>query len=83
MSVPNAVEKDMGSTGRIPNSDESVTLGDTTEDGPSEGKEEGEIEAGPVTSTFDADDYPDGGLAAWSVVLGVSPLTIPSSFGVY
>ena len=62
-------------------SDGSVTLGGTTEDGPSEGKE-GEIEAGPVTSEFDADDYPDGGLAAWSVVLGVNLLTIPSSFGV-
>lgn len=37
----------------------------------------------PVISTSDADDYPDGGLAAWCVVVGVSPLSVSSSFGIY
>ena len=69
----------MGSIGRIPSSDESVTL-NIVEDGSLEGKGEDGAGVGPVTSTADVDDYPDGGLAAWSVVLGVSPLTIsPSS----
>jgi len=50
----------------------------------SEEKEKGEeIEASPVLTTSDVDDYPDGGLAAWSIVLGVSPSAISSSFRVY
>jgi len=54
------------------------------EDRLSEEKERGEeIEVSPVLTTSDVDDYPDGGLAAWSIVLGVSPSTISSSFGVH
>ena len=34
-------------------------------------------EANPVISTSDADDYPDGGLAAWCVVVGVSSFPFP------
>jgi len=66
--------------GRIPTS-EFVTL-NIVEDEPLGGKED-ETEVGPVIPTPDADDYPDGGLAAWSVVMGVSPLTDPQSFRVY
>jgi len=72
MSTPNTDETDLASDGRIPNSEESVTL-NIVEGGSLGGKEDG-----PVISTLNVDDYPDGGLAAWSVVLGVSPLTNPS-----
>ena len=34
-------------------------------------------EANPVISTSDVDDYPDGGLAAWCVVVGVSSFPFP------
>ena len=70
MSASNTGETDSASDERIPNSDESVTL-NIVEDWPLGGKED-KTEVGPVISTPDVDDYPDGGLAAWSVVLGVS-----------
>jgi len=64
-----------------PTSDGSMVL-KFVENELSEGKEEDEeIGVSPVLTTPEVDDYPDGGLAAWSIVLGVSPLTIPSSFG--
>ena len=66
---------DLGPSERTPTSDGSVTL-KFVEDRPSGEKEDVEIEASPVLSTPDLDDYPDGGLAAWSIVLGVSPSTI-------
>jgi len=65
MSTPNTDETDSASDGGIPKSDESVTL-NIIEDEPLGGKED------ETKVTYDADDYPDGGLAAWSVVLGVS-----------
>jgi len=45
-------------------------------------KREEEIEINPAPPVPDVDDYPDGGLAAWSIVLGVSPSAIssPSQF---
>lgn len=72
-ATPNTDESDLASDGRIPNSDESMTL-NIVEDGPLGGKED-ETEVGTIISN--ADDFPDGGLSAWSVVLGVSPLLIP------
>lgn len=63
--------------------DESMTL-NTVEGRQLEEKTEDEEKvASPVTPTPDADEYPDGGLAAWCIVVGVSPLTISSSFRVY
>lgn len=69
---------------RVPTYDGSVTL-DAVDDQTLEEKVEDEgIEIGPVLPTPDGDDYPDGGLAAWCVVLGVSSLAISSeSLGVY
>jgi len=68
---------------RSPTSDESIML-KFAEDLQSEEKGESEeIGVSPVLSTPDVDDYPDGGFAAWSIVLGVSPLTAPSFPGVY
>ena len=57
--------------------DESMTLG-ALESRPSETKEDKETEVSPVFSTPGADDidYPDGGFAAWCVVLGVSQMAI-------
>jgi len=69
-STTNVVGISLGSNGPTPCSYESVTLKTT------KGKED---DVGPVISTPDADDYPDGGLVAWSVVFGVSPLTVPPS----
>jgi len=54
-------------------SDDSITL-NISEVRPSEKKEYEETVASQVTPTPDADDYPDGGVAAWCVVLGVSRL---------
>jgi hypothetical protein len=59
-------------------SDGSVTV-NVPDDQPSE-KEEEDVEASPTIPAPAMDDFPDGGLAAWSVVFGVSELTIPSSF---
>ena len=71
---------DLGPSERTPTSDGSVTL-KYVEDRPLDEKDEEIIEASPIFCTPDLDDYPDGGLAAWSVVLGVSPPTILLSFG--
>jgi len=79
MPTSNTDETGLGSDGRIPNSDESVTL-NVVEDEPLGGKED-QTKLGSVTSTLDVDDYPDGGLAAWSVVFGVSLLTDPCLSG--
>jgi len=77
-STLNTAEMDLESNERVLTSDESMTL-DAPESRPSETKEGKEIEASPVTvSTPDASDidYPDGGLAAWCVVLGVSQMAV-------
>ena len=50
------------------------------EDRPSGEKEDEKMEASPVVPASDASDYPDGGLAAWCIVLGVSQFSISSSF---
>ena len=46
----------------------------TSEVQPSEKKECEETVASPVAPTPGGDDYPDGGVTAWCVVLGVSKL---------
>jgi hypothetical protein len=35
--------------------------------------EDAEVKVIPIVLTSHVDDYPDGGLAAWSVVVGVGP----------
>jgi len=70
---------DLGTTELTPASDGSVMV-KSVEDRQLEKKEE---EINPVPPTPDVDDYPDGGLAAWSIVLGVGGSAIPSSFKVY
>jgi len=42
-------------------------------------EEKEEIEVSSALPTPDVDDYPDGGLAAWCIVLGVSPSAMSSS----
>jgi len=77
-STLNTAEVDLESNERVLASDESMTL-DAPESRPSETKEGKEIETSPVTvSTPGASDidYPDGGLAAWCVVLGVSQMAV-------
>jgi len=54
-------------------SDDSMTL-NTPEVQPSEKKEYEETAASKVALTPGVDDYPDGGVTAWCVVLGVSRL---------
>lgn len=44
----------------------TVPLGDTKDEGE-------EFKLGPIVVLSPTDDYPDGGLAAWCVVLGVIP----------
>ena len=72
--TPGSTSNTVASDGQMPNSG-AMTLS-IPEDGSLGGKED-ETEVSPVIFTSDVDDYPDGGLAAWSVVLGVSPLTNP------
>jgi hypothetical protein len=61
------------STGKA--SGESTAL-NTPVDRPSEKKEEEDEEtvASPVAAAAPTDDFPDGGLAAWGVVVGVSQI---------
>jgi hypothetical protein len=68
--TPTTVEAGSESHEQRLSPDESVTL---------DVKEEEDLEASPAIPTAAVDDFPDGGLAAWSIVLGVSELTIPSS----
>jgi hypothetical protein len=77
VSAVNATEPGLDKNERSLTSDESMTFGEE----PSEEKE-GEIGVSPTIPTSSVDDYPDGGLAAWCVVFGVSQLTISSSFEV-
>jgi len=76
--APNTVEMDFGFNERISTFDESMML-EILEDQPSGEKEDEKMEASPVVPASDVSDYPDGGLAAWCVALGVSRLTISSS----
>jgi len=60
--------------------DQVLTSGESTtsnvwENRLSEKKEDEGIVASPVDPTSDVGDYPDGGFAAWCVVLGVSQFT--------
>ena len=73
---------DSGTRELTPTSDGSTML-KFIESGPLEEKGEEEIGAGPILTTPDVDDYPDGGLAAWSIALGVSLSTISSPFEIY
>ena len=78
VSTPNTLETDLESSERVSTPGESTTI-HTLEDRSLEKKEEEEeIEPSPTTLTSDADDYPDGGFAAWLVVMGVSRLSISS-----
>jgi len=79
-STLNTAEIGLESNERVLTSDESMTL-DALESRPSETKEDKEIEVSSVVSTPGASDidYPDGGLAAWCVVLGVSQMAILAS----
>ena len=78
MLTSNTVATGSGLNASTPTSDGSLTL-NIVEGRPLDEKAESD-EASPVISTSDADDYPDGGLAAWCVVVGVSPLSVSSSF---
>jgi len=62
-----------------PTLDGSTVL-NTSEVQPSEKKECEETVVGPVAPTQGGDDYPDGGVTAWCVVLGVSKLNNPLAF---
>jgi hypothetical protein len=73
-SASNATELGLDQNEHSLTSDESMTFGE----GLSEEKE-GEIGVNPAIPTSNVDDYPDGGLAAWCVISGVSRLTISSS----
>ena len=75
ISTSNTIEKGSGPNTRTPTSDESMTL-NIVEGRPSDEKVELD-EASPVVSAPGADDYPDGGLAAWCVVVGVSSFPFP------
>ena len=44
--------------------------------------EDEESKLGPIVVISAADDYPDGGLAAWCVVLGVIPSIFPCLLGI-
>jgi hypothetical protein len=77
VSAPNATELGLDQNEHSLTSDESMTFGE----GSSEEKE-GEIGVSPAIPTSNLDDYPDGGLAAWCVISGVSQLAISLSFEV-
>ena len=48
----------------------------TLEDRLSEKKEDEEIATSPVAPTPNGGDFPDGGFAAWCIVLGVSSISL-------
>lgn len=81
MSTQNTVEV-------IPDSKEwRLTLAEPvtvkfSENRPLERKKEQDVETGQIVIVTTMDEYPDGGLAAWSVVLGVGEFAIalPSKF---
>lgn len=70
VSTLSPVETDLESSHQVQISDEATTL-HSLESQLSEKKDE-KTEAGPVSPAPVADDFPDGGLVAWLVVLGVS-----------
>ena len=71
ISTFSPVETDVESNHQVHTSDESVTL-HSLESRRSETRDE-KTKAGPLSPALDEDAFPDGGLAAWLVVLGVSP----------
>lgn len=79
ISTQTTLEAGSVSNSRRWTSDGSVTV-NVPDDQPSEKKEEEDVEASPTIPAPPVDDFPDGGLAAWSVVFGVSKLTVSSSF---
>lgn len=70
MYTPNTAETGSGSNERGLTSTESVAA-KVSEDRLSE-KEKEDVEASPAILVGAVDDYPEGGFAAWCVVLGVS-----------
>ena len=63
VSTLSPVETDVESNHQVQISDESATLGSL----------EGEkTKGGPASPALDTDGFPDGGLVAWLVLLGVS-----------
>ena len=80
MLTSNAVETGSGPNAWTPTPDGSLTL--YIVEGRSLEEKTESNEASPVISLSNADDYPDGGLAAWCVVVGVSQLSVSSSFKV-
>ena len=75
MLTSNTLEMGSRPTISTSTSDGSLTL-NIVEGRSLDGKTELD-EANPVISASDADDYPDGGLAAWCVVVGVSSFPFP------
>jgi len=63
-------------------SDDSTALS-TPGSRPLKREEYEETVASPVTPTPDGDDYPDGGFAAWCVVLGVSQFNHSLVFSIF
>lgn len=80
--TPSTVEMDLG-----PNEQLSTTAGsiksNLLDDRPSEKKDGEEIEARPAVPPPSAGDFPDGGPAAWCVVVGVSHLTVSRPFSLF
>lgn len=74
MPAPNTIEMNPDSNEHRLTPAESATM-KIPEDRPLEEKEE-DVEVCPEITTNPMDDCPDGGLAAWCVVLGVSESTI-------
>ena len=76
VSTLSPVEAEVDSSHQVQVSSESAAL-HSLESQRSETRDE-KTKASPLSPALDEDDFPDGGLAAWLVVLGVSS-SIPSS----
>ena len=80
MSTQHIVESGSGPNELAPELGGSVTAR-VSEDPPLEKKEKDNVETSPANLTDAADGYPDGGFAAWCVVLGVSEPSVSLPFG--
>ena len=76
VSMQNTIENGPGSSEWGPTPTESITV-KFPESRLPEKKAGGDVETGLATIANTVDDYPDGGLAAWSVVLGVGECPFP------
>ena len=70
VSTLSPTETDVESNHQVQTSDESATLHSLESRLPERIDEK--TKAGPVSPALDTDGFPDGGLVAWLVVLGVS-----------